>query len=113
MYPGIARDDGYFTRRLCLYRLRISRINKMAEGKEENEEQSENFWKQILNEVSNQSSRRSCANKTLLVLGRCGLITSHKLPEFKIWFLNEIGLGTHAYQPHSISTHNSLLLAIL
>jgi len=39
---------------------------------EETEEQSENFWKQILNEVSNQSSRRICASKTLLVLGDNG-----------------------------------------
>ena len=35
----------------------------------DNEVESENFWKQILNEVSNQSSRRICASKTLLILG--------------------------------------------
>lgn len=44
----------------------------MADEIEEKEEQSENFWKQILNEVSTQSSRRLCANKTLLILGDNG-----------------------------------------
>lgn len=42
----------------------------MADVKEDNEEQCDNFWKQILNEVSNQSSRRNSSSKTLLVLGK-------------------------------------------
>jgi len=46
--------------------------DKLMDEKEENEEESENFWKQILNEVSNQSSRRTSASKTLLVLGDNG-----------------------------------------
>jgi len=58
-------------------------VEKMIGDIDENEEGSENFWKQILNEVSNQSSRRICASKTLLVLGDNGCGKSHLVSKLR------------------------------